>query len=122
MKEETSLDARYRAEGWGNLAAEAIGIRPQDVESQARSVARHASNLLAAVTLERDQLRAKLAEYEKALEPFAEVADCDIGFEESNADFFKPINPRFSRAPAITVGDMRRASAAIRSRTGGENE
>jgi len=66
--------------------------------------------------------RAERAERERdeavaALEPFADVAEKDIGSDESNADFFRPMNPRYAKAPAITVGDMRRA-VAIRARSG----
>lgn len=62
------------------------------------------------------EARDALKEAYDALDPFAEVAEQDIGSDESNADFFRPMNPRVARAPAITVGDMRRA-AAIRARS-----
>lgn len=43
----TDLDARYREEGWGEVTDEVFNGRlaPQDVESQAREVARWAFNL-----------------------------------------------------------------------------
>lgn len=37
---EDELNEQYRAEGWGRLAEAALGIKPSDVESQARTVAR----------------------------------------------------------------------------------
>lgn len=58
-----------------------------------------------------------LADAVAVLEPFADVAEQDIGRDESNADFFRPMNPRYAKAPAITVGDMRRAAATIRARS-----
>lgn len=59
-KEETDLDVKYREEGWGNLAAEALGIRPQDVESQAREVARFAQGRI-------DDLQSKVTLLENGL-------------------------------------------------------
>jgi hypothetical protein len=63
----------------------------------------------------RDQLLAhldRLARAEKALEPFARVAEADIGESETDAERFAPML-RHNRAPHITVGDMRNALAAL---------
>lgn len=42
MVDYAKLDETYREEGWGKLTDKALGIRPSDVESQARQVARYA--------------------------------------------------------------------------------
>jgi hypothetical protein len=47
----------------------------------------------------------------EALRPFAAVAESDIGIDETDDDQFQPIHHH--RAPLITVGDMRRARAAL---------
>lgn len=54
-------------------------------------------------------------EMAKALEPFAAVAECDIGDDETDSDIFLPISRRNARAKPITVGDMRKALAALSS-------
>lgn len=46
-----------------------------------------------------------------ALRPFAACAEHDIGDTEDDADTFR--NSTHNRAPKITVGDLRRARAAI---------
>jgi hypothetical protein len=46
-----------------------------------------------------------------ALEPFAAVAEHDIGEGEADIDLFRPMN--HNRAPLLTVGDLRRARAAL---------
>lgn len=43
-----------------------------------------------------------------ALEPFALVAEHDIGESETDEDFFSPMKTN-NRAPRLTVGDLRRA-------------
>jgi hypothetical protein len=53
---------------------------------------------------QRDALR-------EALEPFAAVAEHDIGEGEADIDLFRPMN--HNRAPLLTVGDLRRALAAL---------
>lgn len=47
----------------------------------------------------------------EALRPFAAVAAADIGSDEADGDLFSPIN--HNRAPRLTVGDFRRALAAL---------
>ena len=54
----------------------------------------------------------KAAELARALEPFAMVAEHDIGDDEDDSDAFRPMQ-RNHRAPKITVGHMRRARAAL---------
>ena len=57
--------------------------------------------------------RELLAEALDALEPFANVAAHDIGDDETDRDTFRPFsNPKWARAPLLTVGDLRRARAA----------
>jgi len=41
------LNATYRQEGWGRITDQALGIAPEDVESQARAVARWAFDEMA---------------------------------------------------------------------------
>ena len=57
------------------------------------------------------------AEIEKlraALKPFADVAENDIGDDETDADIFRPITGRYNHAPLLTVGDLRTAAAALK--------
>lgn len=51
----------------------------------------------------------------EALEPFALVAEHDIGSDETDTDTFRPIG--HNRAPLLTVGDLRRARAALKEAT-----
>lgn len=62
-----------------------------------------------ATALNRDALFNEAVE---ALEPFAAVAENDIGETEADADRFIPMRS-YNRAPQITVGDMRRARAVL---------
>lgn len=55
---------------------------------------------------------AHVAKLREALEPFADVADHDIGEDEADSDTFQPMTNHNSAAK-ITVGDMRRARAAL---------
>lgn len=50
---------------------------------------------------------ARIEELEAGLEPFADVADHDIGADESDDDVFRPMT-NHNRAAKITVGHMRR--------------
>lgn len=55
----------------------------------------------------------------KALEPFAAVAQHDIGDSEGDEDIFRPINdPRLAQAERLKVGDLRRARKALASLQG----
>jgi hypothetical protein len=47
----------------------------------------------------------------EALRPFAAVAAVDIGSDEADGDMFSSINHH--NAPRLTVGDFRRALAAL---------
>lgn len=74
---------------------------------------------LAATVIEQQRIIAALAEdaskaagLAAALEPFAQVAEHDIGDDEADIEDFRPMQ-RHHRAPKITVGDMRRARAAL---------
>lgn len=49
---------------------------------------------------------------EAALKPFAAKL-ADIGADEADDDTWREMSPQHRRAPAITVGDMRRAAAAL---------
>lgn len=57
---------------------------------------------------------AALAEARKALEPFALVAEHDIGEDETDSDAFRPMPKPFNHAPQITVGHLRAALAVVR--------
>jgi hypothetical protein len=52
-------------------------------------------------------------EMAKALEPFALVAEHDIGGDETNEDLFRPFASSHNKAPRLKVGDLRRARAAL---------
>lgn len=49
-----------------------------------------------------------------ALEPFALVAEHDIGESEDDKDAFQPMSRRVARAPGLSVGDLRRARTALK--------
>lgn len=53
----------------------------------------------------------------KALEPFADIADRDIGEDEADSDIFTPMS-KYNRVPRPTVGMFRAARAAL-ARAGG---
>lgn len=72
-----------------------------------------------AASSEAAALRVKLEEYRKALEPFALVADRDIGDDEADTDRFQPMRTPYNRAPLLTVGDLRRARALASGGTDG---
>lgn len=61
--------------------------------------------------------RAALAEARKALEPFALVAEMDIGSDEADADLFRPMSAH-NRAPLLTVGDLRDAARSVAKEAG----
>lgn len=50
----------------------------------------------------------------EALQPFADVAEHDIGSDEADCDVFRPMFGA-NRAPYLTVSDLRRARAALSS-------
>jgi hypothetical protein len=56
------------------------------------------------------RLSARCEALEKALEPFARVAEHDIGTDEDDSDIFRMMSAN-NRAPLLTVGDLRRARA-----------
>lgn len=59
-----------------------------------------------------DPRDALVAELVAALEPFALVAEHDIGEDETDSDLFRPMLTH-NRAPRIKVGDLRQARAAL---------
>ncbi len=70
-----------------------------------------ARNHIPELIVERERLR-------EALRPFARVAEHDIGDDETDGDRFLPIvDRRHARAPLLTVGDLRRALAALKEPT-----
>lgn len=61
------------------------------------------------------ELEADNKRLREALEPFANVAEHDIGGDEDDGDIFWPMsNARYSMAGRLRVGDLRRARAALR--------
>lgn len=62
---------------------------------------------------ERDEARALLDEAVKALEPFTNVAESDIGEDEFDDDVFRPITASNARAELINVGHLRVAAATL---------
>ena len=62
----------------------------------------------------------RVAALEEALRPFGACAEHDIGQSEDDADTFR--NTDYNRAPKITVGDLRRALAALSDVGGGDKE
>ena len=76
------------------------------VPGLARQLLREAASTIRSQAAEIERLRS-------ALEPFADVAKHDIGSDETNADFFRPMSAKNARAPLLTVGDLRRARAAL---------
>ena len=54
------------------------------------------------------------AELVAALKPFALVASLDIGVTETDEDQFMPSQWNYNRAAKLTVGDLRRAVAALK--------
>jgi hypothetical protein len=72
------------------------------------------ASLLRAAALRLDELERENARMRAALEPFANVAAHDIGDDETDRDAFRPFsNPKWAAAPLLTVGDLRRARAAL---------
>jgi len=55
----------------------------------------------------------EIARLKEALRPFARVAIFDIGVDESDKDLFRPMSAKTAEAPLLTVGDFRRARAAL---------
>ena len=70
------------------------------------------------LSAENASLKARLAEVEAVLEPFALVAEHDIGQDETDEDRYRPLS-RNNYAPLITVGDLRRAAALLSACEGG---
>lgn len=72
------------------------------------------------ITARAEAAEAALAEARKALEPFANVAEHDIGEDEDDSDTFWPMsNARYSMAGRLRVGHLRAARRAREQ--GGEN-
>lgn len=84
--------------------------------SEAREEIERLKGLVAASEAQRyrvcGELLARVEAAEQALKPFALTAEHDIGSTETDADIFQQMG-QYNRAPKITVGDMRRALAAL---------
>lgn len=80
---------------------------------EAREAAHYANGTAELAMKHRDTAEARVKELEEALDPFAAVAEHDIGEDEVDKDRFTPMVVNH-RAPLITVGDLRRARAALK--------
>jgi hypothetical protein len=75
---------------------------------------REAAKTIRAAAARLSELERENARLCRALEPFANVAAHDIGDDETDRDAFRPFsNPKWAAAPLLTVGDLRRARAAL---------
>lgn len=84
----------------GNLtAAEAERICKTTAAALARSIPKASADGVAALR--------------EALEPFARVAEYDIGEAEHNSDKYRPMDGRYAIAGALTVGHFRAALSAL---------
>src|SRR5690606_8454206 len=107
------IDWQDRAE-----AAEAEVSRLKPYEDELRKIAADvgesddpfaAWESIEAINAEVARLKEELAEAHRVIEPFAEVAEWDIGESETNEDIFRPMDGRYAVVKRITVGDLRRA-------------
>lgn len=57
------------------------------------------------------ELEKRLADAERVIEPFAAVAEFDIGDDEYDDDVFRPITAKNARVQLINVGHLRAARA-----------
>lgn len=57
--------------------------------------------------------QAEVGRLKEALEPFARVAEYDIGDSEAETDTYRPMDARYAVAGVIKVGDLRRAARAL---------
>ena len=80
---------------------------------EAREALHYANGTAELAMKHRDTAEARVKELEEALDPFAAVAEHDIGEDEVDKDRFTPMVVNH-RAPLITVGDLRRARAALK--------
>jgi len=101
-------DGRWLTRMYEIRQASGIGFRPMLSEVPAAIKARIDALEARATTAE-----TALAQAREALEPFARVAEVDIGESEADDDTFRNSARAYARAPAITVGDIRRARAAL---------
>lgn len=86
---------------WCDDPAPGVGMDPDDAVEYVRA------DIITDLAEENRRLR-------EALQPFAEVAEHDIGDDEADCDAFRPMF-RVNRAPYLTVGDLRRARATLSS-------
>ena len=70
--------------------------------------------VIADLTKQVQEARVENEKLRAALKPFADVAENDIGDDETDADIFRPITGRYNHAPLLTVGDLRTATAALK--------
>lgn len=90
-------------------------LAAKDAElAEARADALKVGDQMLAEKFRADRAEASLAEARKALEPFALVAEHDIGEDEADSDAFRPMPKPFNHAPQITVGHLRAALAVLR--------
>lgn len=93
-------------------AAVEFGHSSAGYDQRGSKVAKALDAAKAALLAELARLRAECARKDEALEPFVLVAERDIGEDEADEDFFRPMS-KYNAAPLLKVGDFRRARAAI---------
>ncbi|MCA1490148.1 hypothetical protein I6F11_04340 [Ensifer sp. NBAIM29] len=103
--EATDEHVKDDGQGWEPIMHQVIGQRytPVVFKTVRRLISPPTSN---------DALVERLA---KALEPFAEIADRDIGEDEADSDIFTPLS-KYNLAPRPTVGMFRAARSALTAR------
>lgn len=115
----TPTDTHTLADEIEALAKKAAGCDPDDHLGRAINhnilVLTMLNNLPAIVAAlrERDALKAEVERLRGALEPFAAVAERDIGDDEADHDRYRVMSERNARAPLLCVGHFRRARAAL---------
>jgi hypothetical protein len=68
------------------------------------------------ITYERERLEeaaALIVSLREALEPFADIAEWDIGDSEADSDIYRPMS-KYNVARSLTVGDLRTARALVK--------
>lgn len=102
---------------WRDAGISFVELVPVDEVEELRGVIVGLDDRCANYERQCEQQRSQLDSARKVLEPFAAVAECDIGSTETDEDIFQPMRD-YNHAPRITVGHMRAAKAALTDDTG----
>ena len=103
LREQGSIEERLRLP-----ISESMFVRRSDMLRALFAERAEAADTIAS-------LRSMLEEAEGALEPFALVAEYDIGDSESDEDIFRPMDGRNSIAGLVRVGHLRAARRTLAS-------